>query len=58
MEHTRLSASRIVRFQFVHCFCFPPGANPDAPLKRVLENVLLTSKEGVHVYDAFKQRSW
>jgi len=38
-------------------FYLPRGANPDAPLKRVVEDVLLTSKEGVHVYDAFKQQN-
>jgi len=35
-------------------FYLPPGANPDALLKRVVDDVLLTSKGGVPVYDAFK----
>ena len=35
-------------------FYLPPGANPDALLKRVVQDVLLTSKGGFHVYDAFK----
>ena len=38
-------------------FYLPPGANPDALLKRVVEDVLRASKEGVHVYDAFKQQN-
>jgi len=38
-------------------FHLPPGANPDALLKRVVEDVLLTIKEGVHVYDAYKQQN-
>ena len=38
-------------------FYLPPGANPDALLKRVVEDVLLTSKEGDNVYDAFKQQN-
>jgi len=31
-----------------------PGANPDALLKLMAEDVLLTSKYGVRMYDAFK----
>jgi len=38
-------------------FYSPPGANPDALFKRVVEDVLLTSREGVHVYDDFKQQN-
>jgi len=44
-------------FSVRRLFYLPPGANPDALLKRVVEDVLLTSKEGVHVYDAFKQQN-
>jgi len=38
-------------------FYLPSGANPDALLKRVVEDVLLTSKEGVNAYDAFKKQN-
>jgi len=44
-------------FSVLPLFYLPPGANPDALLKRVVEDVLLTSKEGVHVYDAFKKQN-
>jgi len=37
-------------------YYLPPGANPDALLKRVAEDILRASKEGVHVYDAMKQK--
>jgi len=57
MEHTHLSASEIVRFLARPLFYLPPGANPDALLKRVVEYILLNSKEGAHVYDAFKQQN-
>jgi len=38
-------------------FYLPPGSNPAALLKRVVEDVLRASKEGFHVYDAFKQQN-
>jgi len=38
-------------------FYLPPGTNPDALLKRVVEDVLLTIEEDVHVYDAFRQQN-
>jgi len=55
-ENTSLSIKERA-FSVRPLFYLPPGANPDALLKRMVEDVLLTSKEGVHVYDAFKQQN-
>ena len=38
-------------------FYLPPGANPEALLKRVVEDMLQMSKEGVAVYDAHSKEN-
>jgi len=38
-------------------YYLPPGANPEALLKRVVEDVLPTSREGAHVHYAVKKQN-